>query len=414
MRNKINSVAKGDSFENIVFNKMKELLESEMLGLSPKYSKIFQKKAYFGKTGNKIIFDIAIESYPPDSDEYSTLTLIECKDYKYPIEVDKVRNFASSIDDVGGHKGYFITTSHFQIGAINHAKSCKIGLAKFNINNLDIEKWILRRVGYQSHQRRQAIFEELNSSTITIPNNFVAICEFNYYSNFLDFVSEQLMGKLCKINVDYLSNETIESNVASLLTKMQYQSDIPRSTNLLIDIITKELDLKLIIDQPLPHNELGVCNFKEKTINISPTLQYDSPRWRFTLAHEIGHYILHESMCSQNMVNSIYDDEASLDTMISDNTPLRLEIQANKFAVYLLIPEKLFIAHYALKHKQLNIPRFPYLYLDNQPCNIKDCLRIFSHLGSLFNISNEMIKIKLKDMGYLSINESIKNMRDFI
>lgn len=64
MRNKINSVAKGDSFENIVFNKMKELLESEMLGLSPKYSKIFQKKAYFGKTGNKIIFDIAIESYP--------------------------------------------------------------------------------------------------------------------------------------------------------------------------------------------------------------------------------------------------------------------------------------------------------------------------------------------------------------
>lgn len=242
----------------------------------------------------------------------------------------------------------------------------------------------------------------------------MAICEFNYYSNFLDFVSEQLMGKPCKINVDYLSNETIESNVASLLTKMQYQSDIPRSTNLLIDIITKELDLKLIIDQPLPHNELGVCNFKEKTINISPTLQYDSPRWRFTLAHEIGHYILHESMCSQNMVNSIYDDEASLDTIISDNTLLRLEIQANKFAVYLLIPEKLFIAHYALKHKQLNIPRFPYLYLDNQPCNIKDCLRIFLHLGSLFNVSNEMIKIKLKDMGYLSINESIKNMRDFI
>lgn len=113
-------------------------------------------------------------------------------------------------------------------------------------------------------------------------------------------------------------------------------------------------------------------------------------------------------MCSQNMVNSIYDDEASLDTIISDNTLLRLEIQANKFAVYLLIPEKLFIAHYALKHKQLNIPRFPYLYLDNQPCNIKDCLRIFSHLGSLFNVSNEMIKIKLKDMGYLSINESIK------
>ena len=145
MANKLNTVAKGDVFEDKVFCGMKKLLESEMLGLSPKHSKIFQKKGYLGKTGNKIIFDIAIESYHPDSEECSTLTLIECKDYKTPIQVDKIRNFASSINDVGGNKGYFITTSHFQRGAVNHAKSYKIGLAKFNTQKLEIEKWEIGR-----------------------------------------------------------------------------------------------------------------------------------------------------------------------------------------------------------------------------------------------------------------------------
>lgn len=317
MGKKLNTVAKGDAFEDMVFSKMKELLESDMLGLSPKHSKIFQKKSYAGKTGNKIIFDIAIESYHPNSEDYSTLTLIECKDYNSPIQVEKLRNFKASVDDVGGHKGYFITTSHFQQGALNHAKSCNIGLAKFNKQNLDVEKWVLRRVSYMNHEKRQAIQEELCSSN-TSYSDFAAICGYNYYSNFIDFIAEQFIGKPCKINVEYLADEVIKLRVSGLIAKMQYKQDIPRSTELLIDIISKELDVKLILDQSLPYKELGICNFSQKTISISPQMEYNSPRWRFTLAHEIGHYILHESICTENSVKSISDDETSIDSIISD------------------------------------------------------------------------------------------------
>lgn len=411
MGKKLNTVAKGDAFEDMVFSKMKELLESDMLGLSPKHSKIFQKKSYAGKTGNKIIFDIAIESYHPNSEDYSTLTLIECKDYNSPIQVEKLRNFKASVDDVGGHKGYFITTSHFQQGALNHAKSCNIGLAKFNKQNLDVEKWVLRRVSYMNHEKRQAIQEELCSSN-TSYSDFAAICGYNYYSNFIDFIAEQFIGKPCKINVEYLADEVIKLRVSGLIAKMQYKQDIPRSTELLIDIISKELDVKLILDQSLPYKELGICNFSQKTISISPQMEYNSPRWRFTLAHEIGHYILHESICTENSVKSISDDETSIDSIISDTDLSRLEIQANKFAVNLLIPEDLFKAHYAVKHKELGLRKFPSLYMDNQPCNIKDCLFLFSYLGRIFNISNEMVKIKLKDLGYLTINESTKSVID--
>lgn len=412
MGNKLNTVAIGDAFENKVFTKMKELLESEMLGLSPKHSKIFQKKAYVGKTGNKIIFDIAIESYHPDSEECANLTLIECKDYKSPIQVEKLRSFASSIDDVGGNKGYFITTSHFQQGAINHARSAKIGLAKFNTLNLDIEQWVLRRVGYLNHHKRLAIQNDLCTSDVTSQNNFVAICEYDYYSNFLDFVSEQLVGKPCKINVEYLTDNAIETKVSELLSEMQSPIDTPRTSDFLVDIISKELNMKLVIDQQLPDGELGLCNFSQRIIAISSELQYDSPRWRFTLAHEIGHVLLHESICHQNLINSISDDETSLDSVISDNALSRLELQANKFAVQLLIPTKLFLAHYSYKHQLIGIRRYPYMHLDNQPCNVKDCLSMFSYLGQIFNVSKEVIKIRLKELGYLTINESTKSMRD--
>lgn len=414
MVNRMNTVAKGDVFENMVFSKMKELLESEMLGLSPKHSRIFQKKAYLGKTGNKIIFDIAIESYHPDSEECSTLTLIECKDYKSPIQVDKLRSFASSIEDVGGNKGYFITTSNFQIGAINHAKSCKIGLAKFNMQRLDIENWILRRVSYLSHQKRQAIQTELSCSNVSPQNSFIAICGYDYYTNFLDFISEQLIGKPCKININYIADEVIKSRALGLINKMQYKVNTPITTDFLLEIVSKELKVKLIQNQPLFSGELGMCNFSQKTISISQDLEYDSPRWRFTLAHEIGHYILHENICSENMIATISDDEISLTSAINDTSLSRLEIQANKFASFILIPEDLFKEKYAIKHKELGITKFPLLYLDAQPCNIYNCMRVLSYLGSFFNVSKEVVKIKLKELSLLRVNESTKSLRDII
>ena len=414
MANKLNTVAKGDAFEDKVFCGMKKLLESEMLGLSPKHSKIFQKKAYLGKTGNKIIFDIAIESYHPDSEECSTLTLIECKDYKTPIQVDKIRNFASSINDVGGNKGYFITTSHFQRGAVNHAKSYKIGLAKFNTQKLEIEKWELRRTVDFDCQRKQAIQDELYCTSDMHQNSFVAICGSSYYSNFIEFIAEQFTGKPFKIKVAYLTNDNIKSIVSDLVTKMKYQPNSVITTDFLVEIVSKELDLKLIYDQPLSRGGLGICNFSERTICISSELKYDSPRWRFTLAHEIGHYILHERICSNNKINSMSDNEMSLDFTISNASIKQLEIQANMFASNLLIPEDLFLYAYILKHKQLGLTKYPSLYLDKQPCNIHDCLSVFSYLGEVFNISNEVVKIKLKGLGFLTVKEETKRLRGLV
>jgi Zn-dependent peptidase ImmA (M78 family) len=414
MANRLNTVAKGNMFEDMVFAKMKELLESDDLGLLSKHSKIFQKKAYAGKSGNNIIFDIAIESYHSDSNECSTLTLIECKDYNSPIEVEKLRDFAYRIGDVGGNKGYFITTSNFQKGAIQIAESHRIGLAKFNACNLEIDKWVLRRSGYTNYQRKQSIRDEICSpNSNAIPYDFVAVYDSHCYSNFLDFVAEQIFGEMHKISVPYLSDDIIESKV-NCLDLLQYQSYPLISTEILLNIISNQIGFRLLQHQILPFEDLGACDFLHKTISVSETLSYNSPRWRFTVAHEIGHYILHKSICSQNRIDTISDDDTSINGNIGNQDLSRLEIQANKFASHLLLPNKPFFNEYGQIHKKLDIPRFPHLYLDNQPCNRRDCLQIFSYLGNVFNVSKEVIKIRLQEMNLLTIDESTKSLRNII
>jgi hypothetical protein len=413
MANKLNTVAKGDKFENIVFIKMKELLEADKIGLSPTYSKIFQKKAYRGTSGNEIVFDIAIETYHSDSNEISTLTLIECKDHKASIQSRDIRDFDGRIKDVRGQKGYFITTSKFQEGALNEAKSKRIGLAKFNIARLDIEEWILkRRIGHQDNNKREAISNELCGLFTEHTFQFASICDYKYYSNFIDFFSEEILSKFPIITVPFLSSDVIESKVNDLLSKMQYPLSMQRDTSLLTNIVSTELKASLITDQTLSIGELGECNFSQHTISVTPELKYDSPRWRFTLTHEIGHYILHKSLCLKNNVSSLYDNENSMYSIISNKDLAVLEIQANKFAASLLLPNELLISYYIRKHKELGLTRYPSLYLDSQPCNISNCMAMFSYLGNAFNVSKEVVKIRLKELSFLTINETTKSLRE--
>lgn len=51
------------------------------------------------------------------------------------------------------------------------------------------------------------------------------------------------------------------------------------------------------------HNEiLGQISVTDRVIKVSNTLEIDSPRWRFTLAHELSHLVLHHDFFSDGDV----------------------------------------------------------------------------------------------------------------
>ena len=99
----MSTVAKGDTFEQSVFDALSEELKGDRLGLSPSTAKLFRKKGYYSHDRKTdIIVDMSIEVWPPDADNYSILWVCECKDYGHPIPVDDVEEFKAKLDQIAG------------------------------------------------------------------------------------------------------------------------------------------------------------------------------------------------------------------------------------------------------------------------------------------------------------------------
>jgi len=130
----MNTVEKGNSFENIVFKFITNELLLDRLHVTGKRSKVFQKKSYYSKDRQSdIITDISIETFLPDASDFSLLTIIECKHYNSPIPVDDIEEFHSKVQQIAGDniKAIFVTTAALQKSALNYAKSKKIGVIRF-------------------------------------------------------------------------------------------------------------------------------------------------------------------------------------------------------------------------------------------------------------------------------------------
>ena len=55
-------------------------------------------------------------------------TAIECKNYKNPVDIGKIRSFNDTLNDIQNINGVFVAKSGFQSGAIEYAKNSKIKL----------------------------------------------------------------------------------------------------------------------------------------------------------------------------------------------------------------------------------------------------------------------------------------------
>lgn len=197
-----------------------------------------------------------------------------------------------------------------------------------------------------------------------------------------------------EIKVPFLDKEKIKARADAFRKK--FWGDL-----LPIDI-EKIIDIKFKIDiVPLPNLRKSCdtdaqISFDLKSIYIDYDMYRDERqqnRLRFSLAHEMGHYVLHRGIYGRFKLTNIYSFRQIILEKISERQYGYLETQANKFASYLLVPrERLKIEKNKLLKQLENDPEFIKI-TDNKLQNSYLALP----LSNIFGVSTEVIEIILNE-----------------
>lgn len=174
-----------------------------------------------------------------------------------------------------------------------------------------------------------------------------------------------------------------------------------------------EHDLQINLDYDLGNSErgkkiFGMCQFRPNIIYIDRNLDPNGPRFRFTLAHELGHLVLHRKLFFDPAEldipqNQIPDDRTHLLSGRRKNMTPRdwLEWQANAFASAILMPRRTLKAAVLELQTRLAIRRPGIIFVDDQPTNVVAYQTVISELKDVYQVSRTALEIRLKDLEIL-------------
>jgi hypothetical protein len=202
---------------------------------------------------------------------------------------------------------------------------------------------------------------------------------------------------LSGIKVKFLSYKQIGEIANKVLVKYNYSEIIPVPIEELID---NDLRINTIpisgLTRTFDINAITSSNLK--TIIVDEYLfQSLDKQYRFTLAHELGHIILHQKIYKEIDIGSL-DDWKKFINKVDEREYRYLEIQADNFAGHILVPQK--NLEYHLK-RQLKIwtksslaKRFPNLKPED---SIDLTAKIIAgKLSPIFDVSPQVVEIRIK------------------
>lgn len=401
----MNTTKIGTEYENRVFEYFSSLLEKDDIpGASKKHSIIQLHPKYKTSTGRVIDCDITIENYNPVcQDKWSSMVVIECKRYKSKPDIADLDEFQQKIHLISesGVKGIFVTTVGFSSNFIKQAQKAHIGLLVLSDKE---EKWYAcRNLSYRTEDQMAILCGQRQIGAFPI------IYHEEYFVDMVQLLKKlgvNLSNKMI-IDIPYMKKSEIEDLANGLYKKYRFSSN-----DIAGEIIAKEYNDYRIRFDDMPMGVLGSLSLSEKVISVSNEIINDVHRRNFTLAHEIGHLILHRKLLLGKM-DKIQDYSMHYASQIPEQIIKRIEIQANYFASYLLMPRDLLIRKLSTLNVKYGMTK-GYLFLDNQPCNQRDVNMILTELSYIFNVSKEAVKIRLEEMNLLRGKNFVKRIDEII
>jgi Zn-dependent peptidase ImmA (M78 family) len=134
-----------------------------------------------------------------------------------------------------------------------------------------------------------------------------------------------------------------------------------------LDGMAAGLGLRVFYDSNAPDSEAGRIQREGGRYAITVNGRDAPRRRRFTLAHEIAHYVLHRDLIGDGIVDS---------PLYRSGLPDTIESQANSYAASLLMPAALVRGHWRGGNRSV------------------------VQLADIFDVSYEAMKIRLQSLGY--------------
>lgn len=393
----MNTTKKGDDFEKYALGIINDALDSGKLGIYANQCKVYQKRKYYSKDRESdITFDLAIEVWPPGSENYTLIYLIECKNYTHKVPIDDIEEFYAKIIQVAGvnAKGVFITNNEYQDGAFRYARSK--GMMLIHVDFDETYEIILHRVQRDSQNYRPEDYRKLEN-----------------WDEFLGNFFESVFDDHCKvIGLEQLSTEMIEDRSLKFLEALDEESakyGMKLPVDKLIPYLEKNYNVKTDFYSFLGNDQygnpiLGYYDREKKTIFVDHSI-YNTDRFLFTLCHEIGHLLLHQHLkINQKAYNKFKDSEYNfvLGRHELKNPKNWIEWQANQFSSSLILPKAALWARVYAFQKANGIRNAGRIYYDEQPVNRKDFYDLTMFLSSFFGASYTSIRYRLHQIGILT------------
>lgn len=429
----ISSTQKGDEFEALSYELLYQALHEYKLGVIPGNCQVFRKKGYYSHLGKRnIVFDLTIEVWPEGAANYSLLNIVECKNYGGKVPVDDVEEFYAKIKQVAdvNLKGIFITNNGFQRGAYTFARS--VGMMLITVNDLITLNIILHKANRAKETAEETSEYTYSPDIISDDNPIIQQILRRKIQRRLDKeilgifvyqVGRQAFNRQL-VHVPYLSASDIDAFTSDLL--LLYNPDVLQGKRTLgwdhFGRFLLDVYGLLIRYQPLTQTDaqgrkiLSSCSFLERTITVDVSLER-SDRAGFLLAHELGHYFLHNRIVlNQHEYETFADSSYSIskDRYELNNPRTWIEWQANQFAACLLMPHEAVLTRLGMEQTKQGLRIGRPLYVDDQRCNQITFQQIVNHMALFFKTTKTSVIYRLNALKLLTINTRHKSVGQLI
>lgn len=420
---------RGDALENRIYDFFEAEIAAGRFFAKADCCKLRRKPKYFSRDrGSEITFDVSIEIYMPGASEYSSIFLIECKNYTHAVPVDDAEEFFTKVQQVAAAKAKAViaSTASFQSGAREFARSKGIGLLRYfsrteckwelmrspatggGIDRLDDSTTVAAGLSQQDFQSE--VFDLYLQSPQRETHSLRMFLEDMLLDDALSPAQlRRIVNPKSKDSdsAPFLEKDALEEVASDILAELEYTGG-PVPLKLLCEIERERSGLSVQLDvEPTPEyvqrQVLGRINFKPLRIEIYRQETANPGRAKFTLAHELSHHILSHGKYMSREWCDASDFALERSASVDGTNVARMEFQANYLAASLLLPRHNVVSDFRrlVGGLELSNRGFGSLYVDDQACNLQNFEVVARHFTESYGVSHTAATIRLKSLGLL-------------